>query len=76
MALESSFGFKGSVGVPRAPNPPAIPHFLWFPHLRIAYTPVPRPSRLRQAASSNRNRWVSKWVIRVQYGQKIDFAQK
>ena len=56
--------------IPRAPNPPATLHILWFPPLRIAemdaWTPVPRPGRLRQAASNNRNRWVPKWVNRVQ----------
>ena len=64
------FGYMAQIAIPRAPTPSAIPQFLWFPPLRIAqmdtYTPVPRPTRLRQAASSNPTRWVPKWVNRVQ----------
>ena len=36
------FGYMARNAIPRAPNPPAIPHFLWFPPLRIAST-TPRP---------------------------------
>ena len=32
------FGYMAQNAIPRAPNPPAIPHFLWFPRLRIAQT--------------------------------------
>ena len=64
------FGYMAQNAIPRAPIPPATPHFLWFPPLKIAqtdaYTPIPRPTRLRQAASSSPNRWVPKWVNRVQ----------
>ena len=64
------FGYMAQDSIPRAPTPPATPHFLWFPPLKIAqtdaYTLVIRPTRLRQAASSSPNRWVPKWVIRVQ----------
>ena len=64
------FGYMAQNAIPRAPSPPAIPHFLWFPPLRIAqtdaWTPIPRPTRLRQAASSSPNRWVPKWVNGVQ----------
>ena len=35
----------GSNAIPRAPNPPATPHFLWFPPLRIAQTDA-RPQYL------------------------------
>ena len=73
------FGYMAQNAIPRAPNPPAIPHFLWFPPLRIAYmdayTPVPRPGRLRQAASSNRKRWVRKWVNTDQWGKKLTFLK-
>ena len=73
-------GYMAQNVIPRAPTPPAIPHFLWFPPLGIAQTdtctPIPRPTRLRQAASSSPNKWVPKWVNRVQYGQKDDFSQK
>ena len=30
------FGYMAQTAIPRAPNPPAIPHFLWFPTLKIA----------------------------------------
>ena len=38
-------------------------------------TPVPRPTRLRQAASSSPNRWVPKWVNMVQWGRKMTFLK-
>ena len=66
------FGYMAQNAIPRAPTPPATPHFLWFPPLRIAqtdaYTPIPRPTRLRQAASSSPSRWVRKRVNRVRKG--------
>ena len=30
------FGYMAQNALPRAPTPPATPHFLWFPPLRIA----------------------------------------
>ena len=49
------FGYMAQNAIPRAPSPAATPHFLWFPPLRIAQTdaqtPIPRTTRLRQAAS-------------------------
>ena len=32
------FGYMAQNAIPRAPTPPATPHFLWFPSLRIAQT--------------------------------------
>ena len=32
------FGYMAQNAIPRAPTPPTIPHFLWFPPLRIAQT--------------------------------------
>ena len=32
------FGYMAKNVIPRAPTPPATPHFLWFPPLRIAQT--------------------------------------
>ena len=29
-------GYVAQIRIPRAPSPPATPHFLWFPSLRIA----------------------------------------
>ena len=34
------FGYMAQNAIPRAPTPPATPHFLWFPPLRIAQTGV------------------------------------
>ena len=63
-------GYMAQNAILRAPTPPATPHLLWFPPLRIAQTdaktPTPRPTRVQQAASSSPNRWVPKWVNRVQ----------
>ena len=53
-------GYMAQNAILRAPSPPATPHFLWFPPLRIAQTDaetlIPRPTRLRPAASSSPNR--------------------
>ena len=32
------FGYMAQNAIPRAPTPPATPHFLWFPPLKIAQT--------------------------------------
>ena len=32
------FGYMAQNAILRAPTPPATPHFLWFPPLRIAQT--------------------------------------
>ena len=32
------FGYMAQNAIPRAPTPPATPHFLWFPPLTIAQT--------------------------------------
>ena len=32
------FGYMARNAIPRAPTPPATPHFLWFVTLRIAQT--------------------------------------
>ena len=32
------FGYMAQNAIPRTPTPPANPHFLWFPPLRIAQT--------------------------------------
>ena len=32
------FGYMAQNAIPRAPTPPATPHFLWFPPLRIVQT--------------------------------------
>ena len=58
------------------PQPPTFCGFhasklpKWTPR-----TPVPRPTRLRQAASSSPNRWVPKWVNMVQWGRKMTFLK-
>ena len=34
------FGYMAQNAIPRAPTPPATPHFLWFPPLKIAQMDV------------------------------------
>ena len=59
-------GYVAQKQVPRAPSPPATPHFLWFPSLRITqrdpYTPVPVVTscswRAAQPAHGRGQRWV------------------
>ena len=63
------FGYMAKNAIPTAPSPPTTPLFVVStpqncPNGRL--DPVPRPGRLRQAASSSPNRWVPKWVNRVQ----------
>ena len=73
-------GYVAQNAILSAPNPPASTHFWWFPPLKFALTyaqtPVPRPSRLRQAARGSRKRWVAKWVNKVRQVQKKDFFSK
>ena len=51
------FRYMAQNVIPRAPSPPATSHFFWFAPLIIAqtdaWTPIPSPTRLRQAASSS-----------------------
>ena len=72
-------GYMAPKGVSSAPNPPATTHFWLFPPLNIAlanaYTPLPRPSGLRQAARGSPKRWVPKWVNTVHRSQKNFFFQ-
>ena len=57
-------GYMAQNAIPRAPNPCATPHFLWFPPLQIAHmprqTPALGPTRLPHATSSSPNRWAPK----------------
>ena len=73
-------GYMAQNAMSSAPNPPATTHFWWFPPLKIAlsntWTPVPRPSGLRQAARGGPQRWVQKWVNKVHRVRKNDFLQK
>ena len=59
-----NLGYVAQNAILKAPRPPATPHFLWFSPLGLAqtdaWTPVPVPTRRRQAASSNPSRWVPK----------------
>ena len=65
--------FRGHLVHPQPPtfcgfHPSELPK--WTPR-----TPVPRPTRLRQAASAGPNRWVPKWVNMVQWGRKMTFLK-
>ena len=40
------FGYMAQNAIPRAPNPPAIPHFLWFPQPSELPKRTPRPQYL------------------------------
>ena len=72
-------GYVAQNQVPRARIPPANPHFLWFPSLRIAqrdpYNPVPVVTsfsrRAAQPAHSGRQRWVNEGAR----GEKNDIFQ-
>ena len=69
-------GYVAQNAISSAPNPRATTHFWWFASRKIAltdaYTPVPRPSGLRQAARGSPKRWVPKWVNKVHQVQKTD----
>ena len=52
--------YVAQIPVPRAPSPPATPHFVWFPSLRIAQrdaqTPVPVVTWCSRRAEGSRAR--------------------
>ena len=66
--------------IPRAPIPPATPHFLWFPSLRIAQrdakTPVPVVTWWSRRAVQPAHSWGQRWVHRGPRGEKKFFFSK
>ena len=73
------FGYMAENAIPRALVHPQPPTFCGFHASKLPKwsprTPVPGPTRLRQAASSSPNRWVPKWVNMVQWGRKMTFLK-
>ena len=65
--------------VPRAPIPPAIPHFLRFPTLRIAqrdnYNPVPVVTSCSRRAARPTHSWGQRWVHQGPRGEKKIFSK-
>ena len=59
-------GYGVQIRIPRAPSPPATPHFLWFPSLRIAqlnaWTPVPVVTLVEPKGSQAPHRQGQRWV--------------
>ena len=72
-------GYVAQNLIPRAPSPPATPHFLWFPSLRIAQratqTPVPVVTWLSQRASQPAHGGGQRWVHQCPRGEKNNFFQ-
>ena len=67
-------GYVAPNRIPRAPIPPASPHFLWFPPLRIAqrdpHTPVPMVTSCSRRAAQPAHSWGQRWVHRGPRGEK------
>ena len=65
--------------IPRAPSPPATPHFLWFPSLRIAQrdtqTPEPVVTWCSRWAPSPAHGGGQRWVHQGPQGEKNHFFQ-
>ena len=72
-------GYVAQNQVPRAPIPPATPHFLWFPSLRIAqrdpYTLVPVVNSGSRRAAQPAHSWGRRWVHRGARAEKNAFFQ-
>ena len=65
--------------IPRAPSPPATPHFLWFPSLRIAQretqTPLPVVTWWSRWAARPAHGGGQRWVHQGPGGEKNHFFQ-
>ena len=72
-------GYVAQIRIPRAPSPPANPHFLWFPSLRIAqrdtYTPLPVVTWWSRRASRPTHGGGQRWVHQGPQGEKIVFPK-
>ena len=70
-------GYVAQNQVPRAPSPPATPHFLWFPSLRIAqrdpYTLVPVVTSYSRRAAQPAHSGGQRWVNQGARGEKMIF---
>ena len=72
-------GYVAQNQVPRAPIPPATPHFLWLPSLTIAqrdpYTLVPVVTSCSRSGAQPAHSGGQRWVHRGPRGEKNDFFQ-
>ena len=72
-------GYVAQNQVPRAPIPPATPHFLWFPSLTIAqqdpYTLVPVVTSFSRRAAQPAHSGGQRWVNQGARGEKDDIFQ-
>ena len=72
-------GYVAQIRIPRAASPPATPHFLWFPSLRIAQratkTPVPVVTWWSRRAARPAHGGGQRRVHQGPRGEKFDFFQ-
>ena len=72
-------GYVAQIRIPRAPSPPASPHFLWFPSLRIAQpatrTPVPVVTWWSRRAARPAHGGGQRWVHQGPRGEKNIFSK-
>ena len=72
-------GYVAQKRIPRAPSPPATPHFLWFPSLRIAQrdpqTPVPVVTWCSRRAGQPTQLGANGGSTRVPGAKKITFSK-
>ena len=70
-------GYVAQNRIPRAPIPPATPHFLWFANFTIAqrdaWTPVPVVTWWSRRAAQPAHSWGQRWVHRVPGAKKMIF---
>ena len=70
-------GYVAQNPIPRAPIPPATPHFLWFPLLRIAQratlTPVPVVTWWSRRVAQPAHSLAQQWVDQGPQGEKTHF---
>ena len=73
-------GYVAQIRIPKAPSPPATPHFLWFPSLRIAqratHTPVPVVTWWSRRAARPAHVGGQRWVHQGPRGEKNHFFQR
>ena len=72
-------GYVAQIRIPKAPSPPASPHFLWFPSLRIAqratHTPVPVVTWWSRRAARPAHVGGQRWVHQGPRGEKNHFSK-
>ena len=72
-------GYVAQIRIPRAPSPPATPHFLWFRSFRIAQratqTPVPLVTWCSRRAARPAHGGGQRWVHQGPRGEKNHFFQ-